>query len=281
METFRGKVDTTSDALLLFESCRLGQLKRVSRRLTENERSTHVKSGAVFVWDEDESGIKRWTDGKNWSPSRIHNSFLLYREIEPRQRPPPKAPGEASTVAADFVLKEKGLVKKALSISTADSKRQHLVSYYYKDETQEESPLKTPSSLPQFKDISIPNEMYPEFVPDGQAGSFGMLPRGESGLSLISAEDRQLIHLFYIRTYSYTCIRKQPSGSVRTWHDVDAAECADDTVWRLRFNGNVWTGTISSAIPRTLFLDVEAFGRIRCHVGSLLSRNAAAVVSVV
>lgn len=36
-----------------------------------------VQSGAVFVFDEHESGIKRWTDGLVWSPSRILNNFLV------------------------------------------------------------------------------------------------------------------------------------------------------------------------------------------------------------
>ena len=36
-----------------------------------------VQSGAVFVFDEHESGIKRWTDGLVWSPSRILGNFLV------------------------------------------------------------------------------------------------------------------------------------------------------------------------------------------------------------
>ncbi len=43
-----------------------------------------IASGAVFVFDEDESGIKRWTDGFFWSPSRILGNFLLYRETDKR-----------------------------------------------------------------------------------------------------------------------------------------------------------------------------------------------------
>ena len=171
METFRGKIDTTNDALLLFEACRLGILKRVPRRLSEAERSTFVQSGAVFVWDEDESGIRRWTDGHSWSPSRIHGSFLLYKEIEPKSRvaKPVRAPGQPEG-GPDYVLKEGGLVKKALSICTADGKRQHVVSYYTNRDASEATALKTPSSMSQFSDISIPNEIYPEFVPDGVGG---------------------------------------------------------------------------------------------------------------
>lgn len=73
---FTGFVETTYDALLVFEAGRRGLIPRVTRRLTEDERSM-VKSGAVFIFDESESGIKRWTDGLVWSPSRILGNFLV------------------------------------------------------------------------------------------------------------------------------------------------------------------------------------------------------------
>jgi hypothetical protein len=58
-------------------------IPRVTRRLVDSERKM-ITSGSVFVFDEDESGIKRWTDGFFWSPSRILGNFLLYRETEKR-----------------------------------------------------------------------------------------------------------------------------------------------------------------------------------------------------
>lgn len=45
-----------------------------------------ITSGSVFVFDEEESGIKRWTDGFFWSPSRILGNFLLYRETDKNSR---------------------------------------------------------------------------------------------------------------------------------------------------------------------------------------------------
>lgn len=80
---FTGFIETTYDALLVFEAGRRGLIPRVTRRLTEDERSM-VKSGAVFIFDESESGIKRWTDGLIWSPSRILGNFLVYRETDKR-----------------------------------------------------------------------------------------------------------------------------------------------------------------------------------------------------
>lgn len=81
---FRGYIDTTLDALLVLEAARRGMIPRVTRRLIERERGM-IQSGSVFVFDEHESGIKRWTDGLIWSPSRILNNFLVYRQQDKRQ----------------------------------------------------------------------------------------------------------------------------------------------------------------------------------------------------
>ena len=78
-----GWIETTLDALLILEAARRGMIPRVTRRLVDAERKM-ITSGSVFVFDEDESGIKRWTDGFFWSPSRILGNFLLYRETDKR-----------------------------------------------------------------------------------------------------------------------------------------------------------------------------------------------------
>lgn len=78
-----GWIETTGDALLILEAARRGLIPRVTRRLVDSERKM-ITSGSVFVFDEDESGIKRWTDGLYWSPSRILGNFLLYRETDKR-----------------------------------------------------------------------------------------------------------------------------------------------------------------------------------------------------
>src|SRR3978361_1609969 len=87
--TFYGHIASTQDALLLFESCLSGALNHVARRPHDRERAGLIRSGNVFIYEEHSSGIKRWTDGVPWSPSRILGNFLVYRELE---RPFP--PGE-------------------------------------------------------------------------------------------------------------------------------------------------------------------------------------------
>ncbi|KAE9409436.1 hypothetical protein BT96DRAFT_806599 [Gymnopus androsaceus JB14] len=73
------------DAHTVFEAVRQGLLRPISRRLNEVERQMHIRSGGVFVWEEhdDESGLKRWTDGRVWGQSRMREPYLFYDEKIP------------------------------------------------------------------------------------------------------------------------------------------------------------------------------------------------------
>ncbi|KIY62340.1 hypothetical protein CYLTODRAFT_361645 [Cylindrobasidium torrendii FP15055 ss-10] len=70
------------DAHTLFEAVRQGFLQPITRRLNEAERAAYIRSGSVFVWEErdDESGLKRWTDGRLWGQSRMREPYLFYDE---------------------------------------------------------------------------------------------------------------------------------------------------------------------------------------------------------
>ncbi|KAI9221361.1 gluconate transport inducer 1/Pac2, partial [Blastocladiella britannica] len=76
---YHGHLETMRDVLLVVDACRRGILARVTRRLTERHRNA-IRSGSVFVWMDHEAGMKRWTDGKTWSPSRVQGSWLVYKE---------------------------------------------------------------------------------------------------------------------------------------------------------------------------------------------------------
>ena len=97
--TWHGFVSDTKEALILFEATLQGTLGRVTRRPHDRERASLIRSGAIFIYEEGASGIKRWTDGVPWSPSRILNNFLIYRELDKpfppgekkRAKPKPKA----------------------------------------------------------------------------------------------------------------------------------------------------------------------------------------------
>ncbi|KAI8829354.1 gluconate transport inducer 1/Pac2 [Chytriomyces cf. hyalinus JEL632] len=73
-ETFYGFIKERSDAVALVEACVAGALKPLKMVPADAK----LRSGSVLVFAES-SGMTRWRDGENWSPSRIHGSFLLYR----------------------------------------------------------------------------------------------------------------------------------------------------------------------------------------------------------
>ncbi|KAM5353764.1 hypothetical protein ACJ41O_000414 [Fusarium nematophilum] len=112
--TFEGHIASTIDALVLFEACLSGQLNHVPRRPHDRERTDLIKSGHVFIYEEHASGIKRWTDGVSWSPSRILGNFLIYRELEK-----PFPPGEKKRA----LKKSKKMQQSGSGISKPDSSR--------------------------------------------------------------------------------------------------------------------------------------------------------------
>ena len=182
METYDGHVRTPADAIILFEACRLGLLPRVQRRLSEKERQS-IKSGSVFVWDEREAGMRRWTDGKSWSASRVSGSFLTYREMEGKRGGNGFAPPLAATRAgktpdstrgsdSDLELagddgpdgyryKPDGLMKQSFSITTSTGNHLHLISYYARSHPAAQA-LNQPTSDPALRHIRPQKGMYPE-----------------------------------------------------------------------------------------------------------------------
>ncbi|KND89367.1 cAMP-independent regulatory protein pac2 [Tolypocladium ophioglossoides CBS 100239] len=176
METYHGYVRTPGDAIKLFEACRLGLLPRVQRRLSEKERQS-IRSGSVFVWDEREAGMRRWTDGKSWSASRVSGSFLTYREMEGKRgggfgsgrRGAGKTPdsGRGSDEDHDdgepegYRYKADGLMKQSFSITTSTGQHLHLISYYSRPQPGQPD-LPQPSSDVSLRGIVPPKGMYPE-----------------------------------------------------------------------------------------------------------------------
>ncbi|EDR05964.1 uncharacterized protein LACBIDRAFT_302158 [Laccaria bicolor S238N-H82] len=191
-----GWIETTGDALLILEAARRGLIPRVTRRLVDSERKM-ITSGSVFVFDEDESGIKRWTDGFFWSPSRILGNFLLYRETDKRgaghrgTRTDPDI-NDPTQYNVDGVKLEGSSLSRPKTDSShigvdkhrertlmgsltnsykfkpdglmkktfslsIDGVAQHLISYY-KIEDVENGRLRAPSSLPELASLDISPE---------------------------------------------------------------------------------------------------------------------------
>ena len=171
-------VMTTTEALRLFEACLIGRLLHAARRPHDIERETLIRSGSVFIYEETACGIKRWTDGRKWSPSRILGNFLIYREMRKdvpagtkkkaikRKRDdtsddqdgitsltnsagPPIDEGQRALVGSltsSYLFKEGGLMKKTISIRF-HGVWHHLVSYYSLEDANS-GRLPTPSQFP-------------------------------------------------------------------------------------------------------------------------------------
>lgn len=82
-------------------------LPKITRRLRDDERKL-ITSGTIFVFDEVESSIKRWTDGMIWSPSRILNNFLVYREVEKKDPKPASDQPPFATSHSGFAMQNGG-----------------------------------------------------------------------------------------------------------------------------------------------------------------------------
>ncbi|KAI8875428.1 hypothetical protein K501DRAFT_289372 [Backusella circina FSU 941] len=168
METFIGHIKSPEDALIIFEACRKGMLNRVQRRLTSKERM-NIQSGSVFAWDEREAGMRRWTDGRTWSPSRVLGSFLTYRELDTKRRPRRPSASASGSKQISFSYKHDGLIKQSFSICTAANQKIHLISYYTKADVIS-GRLRRPSSDLMLSKITIPKGLYPELNPLDMGG---------------------------------------------------------------------------------------------------------------
>ncbi|KAJ7710943.1 hypothetical protein B0H17DRAFT_1124025 [Mycena rosella] len=93
------RIDSISDACVIFHAVRLKILPMVTRRLNPAERNI-ILPGSVYVWEEGGihgAGMERWTDGeqilswssttsqqsnagRRWGHSRLHQGFLFYQE---------------------------------------------------------------------------------------------------------------------------------------------------------------------------------------------------------
>jgi hypothetical protein len=198
METYFGYIETVQDALLVIEAARRGLLPRAQHRLTDSERA-NIRSGSIFVWDESEVGMRRWTDGRSWSPSRVNGCFLNYRELEHRrcsqgasfsysmcmphdnmstfnwmgesgQRKPMASRMRTSSTGTssgrnknNFRYKVNGLTKRTISVTISEPRKLHLISYFCKQDVIN-GHLRRPRDDPVLSKQEIPSELYPDVI---------------------------------------------------------------------------------------------------------------------
>eukprot|EP01135_Chromosphaera_perkinsii_P001447 Nk52_evm5s171 gene=Nk52_evmTU5s171 len=74
-----GYVRTQQDANLCFRAAIEGKFPLTTKRLTAKLRK-EVGPQQIYVYDEIESGISRWTDGLHWCNSYASGEFIVYKE---------------------------------------------------------------------------------------------------------------------------------------------------------------------------------------------------------
>ncbi|KAJ2448076.1 Global transcription regulator sge1 [Coemansia sp. RSA 2336] len=183
------KVMSTRDALTIFEACRRGILPQITRRLTESEKQ-QIAAGTIVVFDEKRAKMKRWTDGRMWTPSRIVGNFLMYRELDRKVQPNQQGIEEINRLVQQqqrrdehgesmspefhssnkglFFRKPHGLIKRTISLSVPDDEagflsqtewktprthQQHLIAYF-KAETC--SLLASPDDMEELHGLRLP-----------------------------------------------------------------------------------------------------------------------------
>ena len=122
--------------------------------------------------------MRRWTDGKSWSASRVSGSFLTYREMEGKRgsnafvasgnratKTPDSGPGEDPADGEEgpdgYRYKPDGLMKQSFSITTSQNQHLHLISYYSRSSPTAQV-LRQPSQDPNLASIQPAKGMYPE-----------------------------------------------------------------------------------------------------------------------
>ncbi|OCF40426.1 hypothetical protein I317_05794 [Kwoniella heveanensis CBS 569] len=165
-----------ADAIHILEAVRLGIVPRVTRRLTGHERAM-IRPGTVWVWEEEETNMRRWTDGRRWGASRVGGGgFLVYTESSESLSPPPSRsespyphgngfyPGPSSSLRPESLIKQTYSTTMTHPV-TGKVKKFHVVAYSSKRNPQGDAhnPLPLPHQLPTLSSLKITPGIWPEW----------------------------------------------------------------------------------------------------------------------
>ncbi|KAI2474456.1 cAMP-independent regulatory protein pac2, partial [Pyrenophora tritici-repentis] len=117
------------------------------------------QSGSVFVWDEREAGMRRWTDGKSWSASRVSVPAAPVAKRASGKSPDGSSNGDSEGEGPDgYRYKPDGLMKQSSASphrATAPPPHQLLLTIKF------QQPPATGHDA-QLRHIRPPKNMYPE-----------------------------------------------------------------------------------------------------------------------
>ena len=184
METYFGDINTSQDAIKLFEACRLGLLPQTQHRLSLSERR-RIRPDSVFVWNDRNGHLRRWTDSRAWGPCRIDGRFVSYQEMAGRFCKQKLNQEGAST----YWFKSNGMVKRTFTSKTSNGTRFHLVAYSSPQHSQV-SKLSRPTEDHQLSKIRPAEETYREPRPNPRQER----PSSKSSNSSIQSSSNSPIH---------------------------------------------------------------------------------------
>ncbi|KAM0714137.1 hypothetical protein Q7P37_007608 [Cladosporium fusiforme] len=124
--TFTGHIKDRYEACILLEACLTGILSHIPRSPHDCERSHLIKSGNVFVYENNASGTDSWTDGIPWSRDQSQDGLFIYHELDGTLSNTPDQVGAHK-------LRTGGLVKKTLSVSLHGILH-HMVAYHKEED---------------------------------------------------------------------------------------------------------------------------------------------------
>lgn len=130
-----------------------------------------IRPGTVWVWEEEETNMRRWTDGRRWGASRVGGGgFLVYTESTETHSPPPGHPDSAYHHQMYAPRQQESLIKQTYSTSmthpvTGKVKKFHVVAYSSKHNPQGDAhnPLPLPHQLPLLSTMKVSPGIWPEW----------------------------------------------------------------------------------------------------------------------
>ncbi|KAI8610019.1 hypothetical protein BC830DRAFT_784121 [Chytriomyces sp. MP71] len=222
IETWFGFIKDVRDAALLVESCIAGCHKPTGN-LPVGMTSFPIRSGSTVVFPEGSESLRvRWRDGGNWSASKVHGSFLLYREVQLRNAMSPNIPERLSPFSVTAVRRQHTLVpggfaKRTISMTGSDRKRYRVINYFlvqdvlahYATNCSFQSPIRTPTQLPEFDRYAHLMCASPSLLP---SQDFTSIPHASSWSILANVGSAILEHDERLRRFRYESIRFGGSG---------------------------------------------------------------------
>ncbi|KIY70646.1 hypothetical protein CYLTODRAFT_419600 [Cylindrobasidium torrendii FP15055 ss-10] len=147
------RIRSLQDVHKIFAAVQRGWLRMITKRLDADERMA-LCSGNIYVWEERGQnsevtglGMERFTEGRRWSPSRVRDEFLFYREMHTDNNSQPARGWEP-------------LIKQTYSalVQTERGTRKWHLTAYFTESTLDS--LGTIDAISGLKELVVPEGTY-------------------------------------------------------------------------------------------------------------------------